>query len=139
MTQKQEQKYLGDIVSADGKQNSNILARKNKGLGIINQIEQILDTVFYGKYHFEVAMILRSSLFLSAVLLNSEAWANFTHQNIRTLEKTDEILGCEANTKNLAKRRYVTSTLFNFNFYHILQLLALRRGIIRFVRLGHKI
>ena len=108
LTQKQEQKYLGDIVSADGKQNSNILARKNKGLGIINQIEQILDTVFYGKYHFEVAMILRSSLFLSAVLLNSEAWVNLTHQNIRTLEKTDEILlsrilGCEANTSNAYK------------------------------------
>ena len=68
----------------------------------------ILDTVFYGKYHFEVAMILRSSLFLSAVLLNSEAWVNLTHQNIRTLEKTDEILlsrilGCEANTSNAYK------------------------------------
>ena len=44
LTQKQEQKYLGDIVSAEGKQNSNILARKNKGLGIINQIEQILES-----------------------------------------------------------------------------------------------
>ena len=32
LTQKQEQKYFGDIVSAEGKQNSNILARKTKGL-----------------------------------------------------------------------------------------------------------
>ena len=38
---KDEQMYLGDIISADGKQNKNVQARKNKGLGTINNIMQI--------------------------------------------------------------------------------------------------
>ena len=69
---------------------------------------QILETVFFGKYHFEVAMILRSSMLLSALLLNSEAWVNLTEKDIRSLEQTDEILlskvlECEANTSNIEK------------------------------------
>ena len=76
MQVKTEQMYLGDVISADGRQHHNVQQRKNKGLGSISQIMQILETVFFGKYHFEVAMILRSSMLLSALLLNSEAWVN---------------------------------------------------------------
>ena len=43
---KDEQMYLGDIISADGKQNTNVQARKNKGLGTINNIMQILKSMF---------------------------------------------------------------------------------------------
>jgi len=55
-----------------------------------------------------VALVLRSSLLLSSLLLNSEAWVNLTEKNIRALEQTDEILlskilGCEANTSNVFK------------------------------------
>ena len=92
MQVKTEQMYLGDVISADGRQHHNVQQRKNKGLGSISQIMQILETVFFGKYHFEVAMILRSSMLLSALLLNSEAWVNLTKKDIRSLEKTDEIL-----------------------------------------------
>ena len=74
----------------------------------MDQIMQILETVFFGKYHFEVAMVLRSSLFLSSILLNSEAWVNLTDQNIRKLEHSDEmllskILDSGANTSNAFK------------------------------------
>ena len=108
MIDKNEQMYLGDIISSDGKQTKNVLARTNKGLGIINQIIQILDSVFFGKYHFEVAMILRSSLLLSSILLNSEAWVNLSDKDVRSLEQTDEnllgkILGCDSNTSNVFK------------------------------------
>ena len=69
---------------------------------------QILETVYFGKYHFEVAMILRSSMLLSSLLLNSEAWVNLKEKDIRCLEQSDEILlgkvlDCEANTSNIAK------------------------------------
>ena len=69
---------------------------------------QILDSVLFGKYHFEVAMVLRSSLFLSSTLLNSEAWVNLKEKDIRALEQTDEILlsriaDCESNTSNVFK------------------------------------
>ena len=92
MKVKQEQTYLGDVISDDGKHNKNVQARSNKGLGIITQIKQILDSIVYGKHHFEVAMVLRESLFLSSLLLNSEAWVNLSDRDIRTLEKTDDIL-----------------------------------------------
>ena len=92
MKVKQEQTYLGDVISSDGKHTKNVQARKNKGLGVITQITQILDTVMFGKYYFEVVMVLRSSLLLSSLLLNSEAWVNLSDSDIRALERTDEIL-----------------------------------------------
>ena len=108
MEEKKEQMYLGDVISADGKHLKNVKARKNKALGAIDQIMQILETVFFGKFHFEVAMVLRSSLFLSSLLLNSEAWVNLSEQDIRSLEQSDEILiskilGSTANTSNAFK------------------------------------
>ena len=108
MKVKTEHTYLGDIVSADGSHTKNILARKNKGQGVINQITSILESVFFGKYHFEVALILRSSLMLSSLLLNSEAWVNISEKDIRSLEQTDEwllsrILDCDSNTSNAFK------------------------------------
>ena len=108
MKVKSEQMYLGDLISADGSHAKNVQQRKNKAIGIINQIMQILETVYFGKYHFEVAMILRSSMLLSSLLLNSEAWVNLKEKDIRCLEQSDEILlgkvlDCEANTSNIAK------------------------------------
>ena len=103
MKVKEEQTYLGDVISTDGKHTKNVMTRKNKGLGVITQITQILDSVLFGKYYFEVAMVLRSSLLLSSLLLNAEAWVN-----IRALERTDEILlskvlGSDSNTSNTFK------------------------------------
>ena len=94
-------------------------ARKNKALGAIDQIMQILETVFFGKFHFEVAMVLRSSLFLSSLLLNSEAWVNLSEQDIRSLEQSDEILiskilGSTANTSNAFK--YLELGIFPLRF-----------------------
>ena len=54
--------YIGDIISADGRQDKNVNSRKNKSLGIISQIMEILSSVIFGKYYYEVALVLRSSL-----------------------------------------------------------------------------
>ena len=69
---------------------------------------QILQTNFYGKHYLEVALVLRESLFLSSLLLNSEAWVNISDQDIRKLEQADEILlakilDCDENTNNVFK------------------------------------
>ena len=106
MGSKQEQMYLGDLLSASGSHGPNVLQRKNKGLGTTNTIMQILQSTSYGKYYFEIALVLRESLFLSSLLLNSEAWVNLSEQDIRKLEQADEILlskilECEANTNNV--------------------------------------
>ena len=50
----------------------------------------IFEEQFYGKYFFQVAMLLRNSLILSTLLTNTEAWPNLTSENIRELEKKDE-------------------------------------------------
>ena len=97
----------------------NILSRKNKSIGIIDQIMDILNTAYFGKYFFEVALVLRSSLLLSSILLNSEAWVNLTHTNIRSLEQIDEkllsrILDSEANTSNAMK--YIELGLYPIRF-----------------------
>ena len=49
MEEKTEQVYLGDVISSDGKHSKNIQARKNKSLGVITQIMEILQKVFFGK------------------------------------------------------------------------------------------
>ena len=103
----QEQGWKVEAV-IDGRQDKNLKARKNKGLWIINQIMDILQSVFFGKYQFEVALVLRSSLFLSSILLNSEAWMNYSEKEIRSLEQTDEILltrilDCYSKTSNAMK------------------------------------
>ena len=53
-------------------------------------------------------MVLRESLFLSSILLNSEAWVNYTERDVRILEQCDEILltrilECDGNTSNALK------------------------------------
>ena len=108
MKQKEEQMYFGDLLSANGSHTNNVIQRKNKGLGVTNSIMQILKTTPYGKYYFEVSLILREILFLSSLLLNSEAWVNLSDKDIRKLEQADEILlskilDCEANTNNVFK------------------------------------
>ena len=105
---KKEQTYLGDLISADGTHTKKVQQRSNKGIGVINQIMSILESTYFGKYTFEVAMVLRESLFLSSILLNSEAWVNYTDKDVRILEQCDEmllnkILDCDSNSSNAMK------------------------------------
>ena len=55
------EKYLGQILSSDSTNTKNIENIRNKGIGIQNKITQILPAVSAGKYHFEMAVILRNS------------------------------------------------------------------------------
>ena len=87
-----DEKYLGDIISKDGRNIKNIKARAAKANGSINQIMEILENVCFGSFQFEVAMIFRNSLFLSSFLFNSEAWYNVTSADIDEMEKVDEML-----------------------------------------------
>ena len=96
-------KYLGDIISVDGRNTKNIIARKGKAIGITNKITSILQEMCFDPYYFEVALALRNSLFLSSVLVNSEAWYGLTDDEKSDLEKQDEyllrkILECPSNS-----------------------------------------
>ena len=55
MPEVNEDVYLGDILSNDSKNNKNIKDRISKGLGVINQIFNILRNVNFGSHFFEIA------------------------------------------------------------------------------------
>ena len=86
------EKYLGDLISREGKNEKNIHARKAKGTGIVDQIISILDGSVFGPFHVEVALILRSSLLLNGILTNSEAWYGLKTSDLEQLEEIDEQL-----------------------------------------------
>ena len=92
MEEKSEETYLGDIVSNDGRNMKNFKARVAKAIGIIRNIMTKLEGIPFGKYYFEVAIILRNSLFVSSVLCNSEAWYNITNAELEYLETADLLL-----------------------------------------------
>ena len=52
----------------------------------------ILDDICFGKYFFEVGIILRNSLLISSLLTNAESWYNLTKSDIKELESADESL-----------------------------------------------
>ena len=61
-----------DIVIVDYKQCFDSLWLEKCIITI--QIVSILEEVCFGSFHFNVAMILRASLFLNSILTNCEAW-----------------------------------------------------------------
>ena len=84
-----EEKYLGDIISTDGKNIKNIKARISKGKGIVNKILMVLDGIPFGKHYFEVGIILRNSLLVSSMLFNCEAWYNLSSAELDLMETID--------------------------------------------------
>ena len=92
MKEVQEEKYLGDIVSGDGKNRKNMIARKNKVTGIINQIMTKLEEVCFGKHYFQVAVLWRNSYLISSLPTNAEAWYGVSQSDVDILERVDESL-----------------------------------------------
>ena len=87
-----DDKYLGDVLSVDGKNTKNIVAKVAKATGISKQVKNILDDMWVGPYYYEVAMILRNSLFLNGILTNLEVSYGLTNTELEQMEQTDEML-----------------------------------------------
>ena len=60
MLEVKDDKYLGDILSSDGKNTKNIKDRISKGVGIMANIFNLLDTISFGQFYFEIAVLLRN-------------------------------------------------------------------------------
>ena len=56
-----------------------------KGKGIITRILTILEGIPFGPFYFEVAMMLRNSLLVSSMLVNTEAWYKITKAELNLL------------------------------------------------------
>ena len=89
MEEKESERYLGDVISRDVRNLKNFQARVNRGTGIVKKILTMLDGIYFGKFYFEAAVILRNSLLVSSVCFNSEAWYNITEAEITLLETVD--------------------------------------------------
>ena len=87
-----EDTYLGDIISGDGKNTKNIQNRLAKGIGKISSITTLLDKICLGSFYFEVALILRESMFINGILTNAETWHNVKKSEIEELEQLDRSL-----------------------------------------------
>ena len=89
MESKDNERYLGDIIATDGRNIKNIQARVKKGIGIVKNILNMLEGIPFGKFHYEIAIILRNSLLVNSVLFNSEAWYNLTQAELDLIETVD--------------------------------------------------
>ena len=86
------EKYLGDIIAADGSNTKNLQKRKSKGESAVSQIMSILQNTCFGPYYFQVAIILRNSILANGILTNSEAWYGLNDSDLEILESVDEQL-----------------------------------------------
>ena len=89
MNEVHEKKYLGDIISKDGSNKSNIKDRTNKAQGNVIKIVKGLTERPYGKHFFKAAKLMREGKLISGLLTNSESWINVTKKDIEDLEKPD--------------------------------------------------
>ena len=85
-----EQRYLGFLLSNSGNNMKNISAVKRKSIGTIKQIFSKLETLNFGKYFFEVGLILKNAILRTSILYASETYYNLKEAEIRQIERIEE-------------------------------------------------
>ena len=86
------EKYLGDIITNNGKIDLNIEARVNKANGSINSILSLLEEISFGKFYFQMAILFRNSMLINSVLCSSETLFNVELKHVAKLEACDKKL-----------------------------------------------
>ena len=80
------------MISASSKLDENIKMRHDKGMGIVNYILGILKEIYFGRFYFNIGMMLRASMLVKSILLSTEALSNISQSNINLLEECDKKL-----------------------------------------------
>ena len=86
------EKYLGDIITNNGRNDANIAARKAKGFVIAGDILSILDEVPLGTHRIEAGIVMRNGMLINGILTNSEVWNGLSENDYKELEVVDEYL-----------------------------------------------
>ena len=86
-----KEKYVGDVITSDGKHVKNVEARRSKGMGIISEITSILDGLCLGAHYFTTALMMRQSMLIQVLLSNSETWLRLTKKDLGKLEGIDRM------------------------------------------------
>ena len=84
------ERYLGDILTSDGKIGDNIEERVNKGFGKVNDILSMLSEVSFGHHYFEMALMFRQSMLINSILCNIEVLYGVTKAHVERLESVDK-------------------------------------------------
>ena len=60
-------KYLGNKINSDGSNLMDITMKCYRGVCTINIIQNILETMFFGKYYFDIGITLIESMLLGTI------------------------------------------------------------------------
>ena len=82
----EKEKYLGNILTSNGKINENILSRCNKSIGLINEIMSTLNEVSFGYRYFEIGILFRNSKLINGILCSIEALYGLNITHVEKLE-----------------------------------------------------
>ena len=74
----EKEKYVGDVITSDGRHTKNIEVRRSKGVGITCEILSILDGLCLAGHYFTTALMMRQTMLLQVLLTNSETWLRLT-------------------------------------------------------------
>ena len=127
-----KEKYLGNIVSADGKVDINITDRYNRGVGLVNQIISMLREIHFGQYYFEMAILLRNAILVNGMLFSIEALYGLKSKHIDTLESVDKYFFRKifsAHSKTAIEAFYIETGTLPLRFFV--------RGKATFVQISH--
>ena len=89
MMNKEQIKFLGDILNSEGTIDDTILDRSSRAIGLRSQLKSIITSLSLGSFYFEISLIFRESMYLNSILVNSEAWYNISKKNMEILESAD--------------------------------------------------
>ena len=104
MVEVSEDKYLGDIISSDGRNTKTIKQIIGKSMGIISDSMNLLDKVFLGEFYFTTAVYM----FLNGILTNAESWYVLFKEDIHHIEDLDiSLLKKMFNTKCTTEALYL--------------------------------
>ena len=68
---------------------SNIKSRVSRGIGIISEIFTILSSVSFGSNYFLIALLLRETMLLNAILYNLDVGYDLSARELRELAQID--------------------------------------------------
>ena len=78
-----EAKYMGQIISNDGKNDKTVKDRCNKGTGTSNQIFIFLSDICFGRHFYSLGLLLRDTNLVSKMLSSAESWYGINQDQIR--------------------------------------------------------
>jgi len=90
MTQTNEYKYLGFVISSKGDNMAHIRTIKNKSIGLIRKICSKLESLNLRNYFFECSLILMNVILRGTILYAADMFYNLKENELRNIERIEE-------------------------------------------------